>query len=166
MTTPVYGWSKPTVGGSSGTWGTILNSTLDDIDADLDAVDDRVDALEAGGAKLPLSGGTMTGVVTEPSNSASGVSGTVTLDLNTASVFYRALGGATTFQFSNYPTGSNARRIKLLLYGDATGITYGFSGGGGFATDGLSTVGNSLPDATYHFLDITFIGNVGYIARG
>lgn len=35
-----YGWTKPTVGGSDNTWGTILNTALDDIDADLKALSD------------------------------------------------------------------------------------------------------------------------------
>lgn len=37
-----YAWSKPTVGGSDNTWGTTLNTALDDIDADLKAVADGV----------------------------------------------------------------------------------------------------------------------------
>ncbi len=37
-----YGWTKPTVGGSSETWGTILNTALDDVDTDLKALADTV----------------------------------------------------------------------------------------------------------------------------
>lgn len=37
-----YAWAKPTVGGSDNTWGTVLNTALDDIDADLDALADTV----------------------------------------------------------------------------------------------------------------------------
>ena len=33
-----YGWTKPTVNGSDNTWGTLLNTALDDIDADLKAL--------------------------------------------------------------------------------------------------------------------------------
>lgn len=35
-----YAWTKPTVGGSDDTWGTILNTAFDDIDADLKALAD------------------------------------------------------------------------------------------------------------------------------
>lgn len=35
-----YGWAKPVVNGSDNTWGTILNTALDDIDADLKALAD------------------------------------------------------------------------------------------------------------------------------
>lgn len=33
-----FGWTKPTVSGSSGAWGTILNTLFDDIDTDLQKV--------------------------------------------------------------------------------------------------------------------------------
>jgi hypothetical protein len=33
-----YAWAKPVVNGSDNTWGTILNTALDDIDADLAAL--------------------------------------------------------------------------------------------------------------------------------
>ena len=33
-----YGWTKPVVNGSDNTWGTILNTALDDIDANLKAL--------------------------------------------------------------------------------------------------------------------------------
>jgi hypothetical protein len=39
-----YGWTKPVNTGSDNTWGTILNTALDDIDADLKAVSDALAA--------------------------------------------------------------------------------------------------------------------------
>lgn len=42
-----YGWTKPTVSGSSGAWGTLLNTALDDIDTDLKAVSDAAAAAQA-----------------------------------------------------------------------------------------------------------------------
>jgi hypothetical protein len=49
-----FGWTKPTVGGSSGSWGTELNQALDDIDADLEVVDDQIDAADAREVAFPL----------------------------------------------------------------------------------------------------------------
>lgn len=43
-----FGWTKPTVGGDPNSWGTKLNTALDDIDVDL-------------AAALPKAGGTMSG---------------------------------------------------------------------------------------------------------
>lgn len=42
-----YGWTKPTVSGSSGAWGTILNTALDDVDANLKTVENKADAAQA-----------------------------------------------------------------------------------------------------------------------
>lgn len=39
-----YAWAKPVVSGSDNTWGTILNTALDDIDADLAALAASVSA--------------------------------------------------------------------------------------------------------------------------
>lgn len=36
-----FAWTKPTVSGSSGAWGTILNTALDDIDEDLKTIYDE-----------------------------------------------------------------------------------------------------------------------------
>jgi hypothetical protein len=47
-----FGWTKPTVGGDTGAWGTILNTLFDDIDTDLEVIDDQADATDAAVAAL------------------------------------------------------------------------------------------------------------------
>lgn len=79
-----YGWDVPTIGGSSGAWGTILNTLFDDIDADLKTVQDM--------AKMLI--GTLA------------TSGTVTLDLTTNRYFTITPAGPVTFAFSNVPAGA------------------------------------------------------------
>ena len=53
-TTTNYGWTKPTVSGSSDTWGTENNAVIDAVDSALHAVSVVADAA------LPKAGGTMT----------------------------------------------------------------------------------------------------------
>lgn len=57
-TTTNYGWTKPTVGADSNTWGGLLNGDMDSIDADLFAVSGVANAA------LPKAGGTITGSLT------------------------------------------------------------------------------------------------------
>ncbi len=45
MSTPNYGWTKPTLGGSTGTWGSELNTTLDDIDSQVKSNEDNIAAV-------------------------------------------------------------------------------------------------------------------------
>lgn len=42
-----YAWNKPTNGADQDTWGTELNDTLDDIDAQMKLVEDKADAAQA-----------------------------------------------------------------------------------------------------------------------
>lgn len=79
-----YGWDVPTIGGSSGAWGTLLNAVFDEIDEDLAAVED----------------------LTKVFIGALGTSGTVTLDLTTNRYFTISPSGTVTFAFSNVPAGS------------------------------------------------------------
>lgn len=85
-TTTNYGWTKPTVGGNSNTWGDEINTDLDGIDSTVKAVSDVANAA------LPKAGGTMTGALTNASGfvgpltgNASGSSGSCTGNAATAS---------------------------------------------------------------------------------
>jgi len=83
-----YGWSKPVVGGSDNTWGTLLNAALDDIDTDLKAVADANTAganltkmLTVDGPGSGLDADTVDGVQAEKliKHGGSYTSGTVTV---------------------------------------------------------------------------------------
>lgn len=96
-----YGWTKATVGGDSGSWGTKLNTLFDDIDADLKAVQDI--------AKMLI--GTLA------------TSGTVTLDLTTNRYFTITPAGTVTFAFSNVPAGSTEATGIIIRLSNSGGYT-------------------------------------------
>lgn len=96
-----FGWTKPTVGGDSGAWGTKLNTAFDDIDTDLKTVQNQ--------AKLLI--GTL------------GTSGTVTLDLTTDRYFTTTPAGTVTFAFSNVPAGSTEATAVIVRLSNSGGHT-------------------------------------------
>jgi hypothetical protein len=109
-TTTNYGWTKPEVGGSNGSWGTKLNTDLDEVDVDVFAVSG------VASAALPKAGGTMTGrLVFDPVTgtslgtpvTATPAGAAVALDLNLGRVFDVGTftGAALSFNFSNRPVG-------------------------------------------------------------
>jgi len=61
-----YSWSKPTVSGSSDTWGTELNTLIDSVDSQLKTVDTTASAA------LPKAGGTMTGKLNTAASATGG----------------------------------------------------------------------------------------------
>jgi len=97
-----YGWDLPDVSADAGSWGTLLNTILDDIDDKLFTADAVADAA------LPLAGGVMTGhtdLLTQHISGLSlvGGSGTKTIDLATAN-YWRIttnLAGAVVFDITN-----------------------------------------------------------------
>lgn len=99
-----FGWTKPTVGGDAGAWGTILNTLFDNADADLYTVKTTADGA------LPKDGsGSMTGVLDilyekyTPVAQGS-VSGAVVLDATAGNFFHMtATAAITSLTFSNEP---------------------------------------------------------------
>ena len=120
-----FAWAKPTVGGSVGAWGTVLNALFDDQDTDLNTVKTTADAA------LPRAGGTLTGrlyVKTDKyvvHNLGASVSGAKAIDLSTGQYHYGTISGDTTFSFSNVPaTGAAIFLILELTNGGAHTITW------------------------------------------
>lgn len=120
MATTQYSWPVPTPNGDSGAWGTILNSTLQLIDTEVDRVKDLAEAA------LPRAGGSMTGeidiltaryTVVNPEV----VAGVLTLDLDLGNFFHRVMTGNTTVAFSNVPASGDFVGIILEI----TGVTGG-----------------------------------------
>lgn len=144
-------YTKPTVGGSTGTWGTILNNFIDAITTDLTAAETTA------GAALPKAGGTMTGEITALTqvwtHSALGsISGANAMDLDAANSFSATINGATTFSFSNVP--SNAVYVTLELT----------DGGSAIVTwpSAVLWTGGSVPSLTTSGVDIlTFFSRDG-----
>ena len=112
-------YTKPTVSGSTGAWGTILNNFIDAITTDLTAAE------TVGNAALPKAGGTMTGeIVTKTqvwTHTALGsVSGATALDLDVANSFSATITGATTISLSNVPSNAVYVSLELTNGGSAT----------------------------------------------
>jgi len=124
MATTVFGWTQPTVGGSTGTWGTTLNNTLEAIDGDLNTTKTTADAA------LPTTGGTMTGEITATTqtwtHSANGATGAAfVMDLDSAMCFSATVDQATSITFSNEPaSGTGVFVVLELTNGGAFGITW------------------------------------------
>lgn len=122
-TTTNYGWTLPTVGDDSGAWGTILNTLIQAIDTALKAVS------TVANAALSKAGGVMTGRVDALTSTmalvAKGtVSGATALDVATGQYFTATISGATTFSFSNVPSGTWATAVLIRLTNAGSSVTW------------------------------------------
>ena len=110
-----FSWSKPTVGGSAGSWGTELNTVFDAIDTDVQAVKVTADAA------MPKAGGVFTAeieILTErlATVNAGNLSGAVTFDLNVAEYHFGTVtGNITGFTFNNLAASGKVEFFTLEL---------------------------------------------------
>jgi len=101
-----FTWALPLPGGSTGAWGPILNDAFQAIDTQLNTTNTTA------AAALPKAGGTMTGRVAVYSSDHLLVSLTGTeMDLAVGNVFYKTIGGTTTFTI----TGVQATRAVFWM---------------------------------------------------
>jgi hypothetical protein len=94
MPTTNYGWVPPTVSGSSGTWGTLLNALIDEVDADLKTVDNQTKLL----IDTPAAGAT------------------ITLNLASLKRYFSVTPNQNfTFAFSNVPAAAGAYATAIMV---------------------------------------------------
>jgi hypothetical protein len=134
-TTTNYGITIPTPGASYGTWGSILNTALDAIDAQMYSNDQAAAAAQAtADAALPKAGGVMTGRVDllAARNKFSALGniggGTETIDVSAAEWFTATVTDDVTIEFSNVPAvgaGYVTTVALFLVAGGAHAVTWG-----------------------------------------
>jgi len=103
-----YGWTKPDVGGSTGAWGSILNTLFDAVDSALFTVSG------VASAALAKAGGVMTGRLDIFTSSVKridkgSISGAQSFDLSLGQYFTLTVGGALTPSVANVPAGTIAQ---------------------------------------------------------
>jgi len=123
-TTTNYGWTKPDVNGSTGAWGSILNTLFDAVDSALFTVSG------VASAALSRAGGVMTGRIdllttTTARQDKGSISGAQVFDLAVAQYFTLTVGGALTPSISNVPAGTVAQgMVWRITNGGAFVITW------------------------------------------
>ena len=131
--TPNYKWIKPDIGGDASTWGNVLNTTFDAIDAMVFTNQTNM------GNYLPLAGGTVSGdLIVSGAFSAVGTAtfGTVNAVSVTASGTVQA---ATLFSTGDVDAFGN-----VAATGNVTGNNAVYAGAGGFSTNGPLTANGGV----------------------
>ena len=139
-----YLWYKPTVGADLDTWGGVLNTTTDAIDADLHTLS------VSDAAKFPTSGATaLGGSLKEAYNAVTVSGGHAAIDLSLANyVGFTVPGTTTDITTSNPPTTGKAFGLflKIINGGSAT-----------FNLAGLGTIHGTAPTFTLSGTDLVML---------
>tara|TARA_X000001036_G_C20669562_1_gene801973 strand:+ start:272 stop:1138 length:867 start_codon:yes stop_codon:yes gene_type:complete len=148
--------TKPVISGSSGQWGNLLNTIIDEFDADFTLIDTRIDTLEAVTHVTAF-----TGLSDTPSS-------------YTSSSYVRANSGGTALEFvtpsitelSDTPSSLGSPNQILKMNSGATALEWASdsSGGGGIALGDLSIVSGGTANTaslSYNSANgqFTFTGN-------
>lgn len=131
-TTANYGFTKPEVQGSIGTWGGKVNTDLDDIDTAIKAREDEAAAAAAtANAAMPKAGGEFTGeieVLTERAIRVSTNPGaTYTLDFDVTNRWELTIDASIAFSLDNIPADGDVMVggiVKLIGSGGPWALTW------------------------------------------
>jgi hypothetical protein len=116
-----FGWTYPAEGGTD--WDTTLNTLFIDADSDLNTVKTTADAA------LAKAGGAMTGRVdlfsaTSKLTALGSISGANNVNLALSDVFTATITAATTFTFTNTPSGTWMTGFVIILTNAGTSVTW------------------------------------------